>query len=66
MPPGPLRRVSARPIAPFLAALAVGFAIPMDVAAQGSPEPTVALTHVTLVDGTGGPPLPDRTILDPG
>ena len=48
----------------FLVLLILVLALPGQVPAQGSP--LLALTHVTLIDGNGGPPQADRTIVISG
>jgi len=59
---GPTRRPSPLVTAFVLLGVAA-VSMPAGAAAQRAPEPTLALTHVTLIDGTGAPPLADRTIL---
>jgi len=58
---GPLRRSRLAAVVALLGVAAIS--MPDGGAAQRAPEPTLALTHVTLIDGTGAPPLANRTIL---
>jgi len=59
-----MRRCLPSPLGTVLALLGVvTVSVPGGAVAQRAPEPTLALTHVTLVDGTGAPPQSDRTIL---
>ncbi len=57
----PPARHLVRGLAPLV--LLIATTSPRPAAAQREPARTVALTHVTVIDGTGAAALPDRTIL---
>jgi imidazolonepropionase-like amidohydrolase len=67
-----IRHLPARRLARALPALSLGAALLAALAAdpagaappkRATPPPPLRIIHVTVIDGTGRPPLPDRSIL---